>query len=333
MIDQMIVRSGQLLKKRQQDPEQSERMKHASEGQSPQYLLISPIDRTQQDMQLLSFQQGDAFHATRVSLIALPSAKESLFLFGGPAAYTQHIHNRSAVIMTFESDEASDVIRTSIEHAARHPALVGLPIVALRVDYEQGQARLIPHGMGRSYETENKLISKLKTPDELDSNTLVITCSDSRMMFPPTPRGLAMSIHTLGGYIPPFSEDNTETVALNGYLKTWLSSDKAKTIVVIVHGDFGGGQACGACIASMQTEAHGEILGQVIDAIREAVSVHETVPPTTPQNRALSVGRATTKNLLEYPAIRSGIKEKRVSKDLVQMLLSDTVTNVLSPPP
>ncbi len=330
----MIANSIQTAEQRRQDPHLIERMQTAARGQSPEYLLISPIDRAQQDLQLLSFQQGDAFRGTRVPRTALPSASESLFLFGGPGSYSRHFHNRRAVIMTFESDEESDVINTSIEHVARHPDLTRLPIVALSVDYDRGQACLIPHGIGHARDIEDRLLSQLRRPQQKDSKTLVITCSDSRVIPPPTPRGLAMSIHTLGGYLPPFSEKTPETVLLDGFLRDWLAGvARDNNIIVLAHGDFGG-QACGACMASMRTaEELDATLGVVISTICNDVAAYERGPPKTPQDRALSIAHATAKNLLEYPAMRSTMRETGTSRELVQILLSDTVTNVLRRPP
>ncbi|NWF96763.1 MAG: hypothetical protein HXY34_11535 [Candidatus Thorarchaeota archaeon] len=330
MSSQLVKMSKEMFEKRKSDPTLRERMRAAAKGQSPRFLLISSMDHSQQDLQLLSLEQGDAFHATRVPRKPLMSASQSPFLFGGPAAYSSHFADRTGVIVTFEAAESDGVIQASLKAVSSHPDLKGVPLVALRADYEAGTARLVPHGLGRSYEVENLLMSRVRRPLPNDETTLVVICSDSRVEPPPTPRGVPMAIQCLGGYIPRFSGDADETSVLNEFFATWLSMPlKERHLIIVAHGDFEGeGQSCGAGMASIHpNEVHSAILKHVIGRIDEDARRFENRPPSTPEERVQSIARATQANLMTYPAIQSVLGSRASLESLIETVLMDTVTN------
>ncbi|MBE0525379.1 MAG: hypothetical protein IH631_00450, partial [Candidatus Thorarchaeota archaeon] len=205
MINKLVEIAEKLSEERKKDSEFLDRIGKAAHEQAPRFLIISPIRRSSQDLQLFNMKMGDVFHATRVSNKPLLPPNESPILFAGPAAFNREFPEKRAVILTFDIEEPEAIIRESLENLILHPDLEGLPIIVFRADYEQGRVRIVPHGKGRDYEDENRLISQVNRPDELDTHTLVLICSDSRIDPPVTPRGLPMAIRTLGGYIPQYT--------------------------------------------------------------------------------------------------------------------------------
>lgn len=218
MINRIVEISEELSRERRKDPDLVSRMEIALQGQFPQYLMISPINRGSQDLQLFGMAMGDAFHGTRVPGMPLLAPERSRILYGGPVAYNQEFPDKRGVILTFEQDEPESTIKESLDNLTRHPDIKGIPAIVFRVDYEQGRARIMVHGKGRNYELENRLLSRLRRPESLDTSTLVLSCSDSRVRPPVTPQGIPMAIQTLGGYVPKYSGADDETLQLAAIL-------------------------------------------------------------------------------------------------------------------
>jgi len=331
MINKLVEMAEKLSEERKKDPELSARMDEAAQGQAPRFLMISPILRSSQDLQLFDMKMGDVFHGTRVPNKPLLHPSQSPVLFSGPASYNHEFPDRRGVILTFDHEEPEDIIRESLENVSKHPDLDELPVIVFRVDYENGRARIIPHGKGRDYEAENWLLSRVKRPDEIDTNTLVLICSDSRVHPPVTPRGLPMAIQTLGGYIPPYTGLNDETLHLNNFFEDWLSQEeRTRQIIVVAHGNFEGeGPSCGAGTASLHPDdISNKTLRSVIVELDNAAKPFESVPPNTPEDRVKSLSSAIRQNLLTYPAIKINTNSK--SSDFISILLMDTVSNVLT---
>ena len=329
MISRLVEISEKLADDRKHDPLIRARMELAMRGQFPRFLLISPINRSSQDLQLFNIRLGDAFHATRVPGCALLSPEQSLTLFKGPASYNHEFQTKRGVVLTFDTSESLDVIRETIERIRLHPHLQELPILAFQVDYERGRARLIVHGKGRDYANENNLLSKLRKPDELDSDLLVLLCCDSRVRPPRTNKGVPMAIRTLGGYIPAFSGNNDETRQLNEFFSDWLSTmQDSKRILIVAHGDFeGGGASCGAGTASLHLGAiENPLLREAIEELENAAGYYESVQPDTPEERVKTISKACCANLLTYPSIADAHNLYQLSIDEVLM---DTITNTL----
>ncbi|MGY5881676.1 MAG: hypothetical protein RTV31_15600 [Candidatus Thorarchaeota archaeon] len=320
-----------LSEERKKDPEFSARMDEAAQRQAPRFLMISPIRRSSQDLQVFDMKMGDVFHGTRVSFKPLLPPSQSPVLFAGPASYNQEFPEKRGVILTFDQDEPEEIVRESLENVTKHPDLDELPIIAFRVDYEKGRARIIAHGKGRDYEAENWLLSRVERPDELDTNTLVLICSDSRVHPPVTPKGLPMAIQTLGGYIPKYTGLDDETLQLNMFFEDWLSREGGtQQILVVAHGNFEGeGPSCGAGTVSLQpTNISNKILQSVIVELENAAKPFEPVPAITPEDRVKSLSSAIHENLHTYPAINTISGSK--SSDFIRTLLMDTVSNVLT---
>ena len=330
MINRIVDLSEKLSDRRKKDPALAERMEVAAQGQSPRFLLISPINRSSQDLQLLDMYIGDAFHATRVPSKELMNHRRSPVLFGCPASYNYGFSEKRGVILTFEMEESPEIIRDSIENLAGHPELNDLPIIALKVDYDKGEARLAPHGKGRDYEAENWILSRITKPETLDENTLVLICSDSRVHPPETPQGLPMSIQTLGGFIPRFSGHEDETEQLNEFFGKWLERASEPRVLIIGHGAFKTpGPPCGAGNASLTPDTvKSEILHPIISQLSEAASNFENEPPRTAEERVVSLSSAIRENLLSYPSIIEYLS--RTNANLIDTLFMNTVTNVLS---
>jgi carbonic anhydrase len=331
MINKLVEMAGKLSEERKKDPEFSARMDEAVQGQSPRFLMISQIRRSSQDLQLFDMKMGDVFHGTRVSNRPLLSPSQSQTLFAGPASYNQGFPEKRGVILTFDLEESEEIIRESLENVTKHPDLDELPIIAFRVDYESGRARVIAHGKGRDYEAENWLLSRSERPDELDTATLVLICSDSRVHPPVTPRGLPMAIQTLGGYIPKYSGLDDETLQLNEFFEDWLSQESDPHILVVAHGNFEDeGPSCGAGTASLNpANISNKILHAVISELANAAEPFESVPAITPEDRVKSLSSAVHENLRSYPAINAIIDSK--SSEFIKTLLMDTVSNILTP--
>ncbi len=332
VIAELVKVSREAADRHKTDPQYLERMALAAKGQSPGLLLISPVSRSAQDLETLSLMQGDAFHATRIPGMALPKADKSPILFGGPGAYCSEFENKRAVILTFETEESNDTIQTSISHLREHPDLHNVPVVALKIDYEQGRARLIAHGAGRAYDVENSLMRSIRKANPVDRNILSVLCSDSRIRPPRNPRGLPMAIRTLGGYVPAYTAQQDETVSLNDFFLSWLSdSPEQRHTVIVAHGDFDGrGSSCGAGKASLSPEGiHSSMLKSVIQKVRDdAVRYEKTLPKNT-EGRVRSIAEATKANILSYPAVASAVKERRTPADFIGTVYMGTVTNLL----
>jgi hypothetical protein len=329
MISRLVEISEKLADDRKHDPAIRARMDLALRGQFPRFLLISPINRSSQDLQLFNLKLGEAFHATRVPGHALLSPEQSLTLFKGPASYNHEFQSKRGVVLTFDAIESLDVVRETIESVRLHPHLRDLPILAFHVDYERGRARLIVHGKGRDYANENSLLSKLRRPDELDSDLLVFLCCDSRIRPPRTSKGSPMAIRTLGGYIPAFSGNDDETRQLNEFFSDWLSAkQESKRVLIVAHGDFeGGGASCGAGTASLHLGAiENPLLREVIEELENAASQYETVSPNTPEERVKAISKASHASLLTYPSIAEAHKVHQLTIDEILM---DTITNTL----
>ncbi len=330
MINKMVELAEELSRERRKDPELASRMELAAHGQFPRFLLISPINRSAQDLQLFGMIMGDAFHGTRVPGKPLLPPRKSPFLFGGPAAYNRDFPNERGVILTFEYDEPDAVIRESLDNVVLHPDLKGIPVLAFRVDYELGRARIIPHGKGRSYETENQMVSHLRRPDEIDAETLVLLCSDSRVHPPETPYGLPMAILTLGGYIPKYTGLDDETLQLNEFFTEWLSSDSiSRHILIVGHGNFEGeGHSCGAAQASLNpTSVKNQFLFFVVAELQSATKQFESPTSENAEERVKSISLAIKEHLLSYPAVRKYANTHL--SDFIDILLMDTVSNTL----
>ena len=332
MINKLVQMAEKLSEERKKDPELSARMYEATQGQAPRFLMISPIKRSSQDLQLFDMKMGDVFHGTRVSNEPLLPHSQSPVLFAGPASYNHEFPEKRGVILTFDQDEPEEIIRESLENVAKHPDLDELPVIVFRADYEKGRARIIAHGKGRDYEAENWLLSRVERPDELDTNTLVLICSDSRVHPPVTPRGLPMAIQTLGGYIPKYTGLEDETLQLNQFFKDWFSHEEANhQIIVVAHGNFEGeGPSCGAGTASLRPDdISNKILRSVVVELENAAKTFESEPTNTPEDRVKSLSSAIRENLQTYPAVNAVFDLK--SPDFIQILLMDTVSNVLTP--
>jgi carbonic anhydrase len=329
MINKIVEIAEELSKQRRADPELLTRMETAAHSQSPRFLLISPIDRCAQDLHLFQMAIGDAFHATRVPRMPLLPPKRSPMLFSGPAAYYRGLSGKQGVILTFEQDEPEHVIRESLDNLMLHPDIAGLPVLAFRIDYDLGRARLVPHGKGRDYETETKLLSRLQRPDTLDTNTLILICSDSRVQPPATPHGLPMAIKTLGGFIPSYSGLDDESHQLADFFSDWLSERTTSEILIVAHGNFEGeGSSCGAAEDSLNPdEAENPILRFIFSELQEAASNFETQPAKSPEARAKALSQAVRENLLTYEAIREFSAVH--SHNPIDIILMDTLSNVL----
>jgi carbonic anhydrase len=331
MINRIVEIAEELLKERRKVPELVARMEAAVQGQFPRFLMISPINRSSQDLQLFGMTMGDAFHGTRVPGMPLLPPKRSPILFAGPAAYNGGFSSRRGVILTFEMDEAEEIIRESLDNLMKHPDIIGLPILAFRIDYDRGRARVIAHGKGRNYETENKLLSRLRRPDDLDTDTLVLICSDSRVRPPVTPKGVPMGIQTLAGFIPRYTGDDDETYQLSDFFSRWLSAETTPEILIVAHGNFEGeGSSCGAAQASLNPDETGNpLLRSVILELQQAAESFETQLAVNPEERVKALSHAIKENLLTYAAIRNFAAAS--PDDFIDTLLMDTVSNVLSP--
>jgi carbonic anhydrase len=300
-------------------------------AQFPKFLIISPIDRSSQDLQLFGLVRGDAFHGTRVPKMPLLPPAKSRFLVGGPAAYNREFPKERGVILTFEKDEPEEIIRESLDNLVVHPDIKGIPIIAFRIDYELGRARIIPHGKGRNYEAENRLLSRLRRPDDVDKNTLVLICSDSRIHPPITQQGPPLAIQTLGGYIPKFSELDDETYQLRCFFTEWLSTkSEPRHILIVVHGNFeGDGPSCGAALASLNpANVKNPLLNSVISELQVAASAFEDHPPKDAEERVKALALAIKENLLSYPPLKDFMNT--TPSEFIDILLMDTVSNVLS---
>lgn len=334
MIRKISDLSTKLAEERNKDPELVEKRIRAAKGQSPRFLVISPLHRSSQDLQVFKFGQGDAFHATRVKGHPLPTPDSSPFLFAGPAAYNKSFPDKTGVILTFDSEEPSDVVRKSIENAAQHPDLHDIPFLAFRIDYTKGDARPIAHGFDRAYELESYILKRISKPDSLDDDTLIIICSDSRVVPPVTPIGVPMAIQTLGAHVPAYDQSLEECKQLNGFFEDWLSREAVeRRIIVVVHGNFEGeGPSCGAGSACLHAElVEGSYLRPVIEVLQRDGLRFEEKPAASPEERVVSLGYATLENIRSYPAVSDAIAKGVSHDEFMRILKMDTVTNVVSP--
>jgi hypothetical protein len=331
MISQIVEIAEELSRERRRDPEIVARMDVAAQGQFPRFLLISPIDRSAQDLQLFGMLTGEAFQGTRMPGMPLLPSNRSPTLFSGPAAYNGGFSSKRGVILSFEMSEPEQIIRESLDNLMQHPDIAGLPVLVFRIDYDLGRARIFPHGKGRDYEAEIKIVSRLRRPDVLDSSTLVLICSDSRVRPPVTPKGLPMGIRSLAGFIPRCTGSDDETRQLSDFFSSWLSTQTSPKILIVAHGNFEGeSSSCGAAEASLvPEEIKNPILHTIILEIQEAVFSFEGRLAETPDERAKSILYAVRTNLMTYSAIKEFAAKK--SSDFIETLLMDTVTNVLFP--
>jgi hypothetical protein len=333
MISKIVELAEKLSEDRRKDPELVARMDAATQEQAPRFLLISPITRSSQDLQLFNMRRGDSFHGTRVPNEPLLPPSESPILLAGPASYNHWFPEHRGVILTFDLEEPEDVIRKTLDNIVKHPDVSGLPLIVFRVNYERGSARIIAHGKGRNYEMENWLLSQITRPDPVDSESLVLICSDSRVQPPVTPKGLPMAIQSLGGYLPRYSGSNDETYQLNDFFDNWLSKEMNDPhILIVAHGNFEGeSSSCGAGEASLNPdEVPDSLLRDVILELNNAAKSYETKPPRSPEDRVKSLSSAVRENLLSYAAVRKAADTG--SSDFIQILFMDTISNVLSTP-
>lgn len=330
MLNELVQLSKKHAVEHRKDPVLAARMELGFHGQAPRYLIISPINRSRQDIQIFNINTGDAFHATRVPGHVLLPSNLSPTLVKGPASFNHAFSNQKGIILTFENDESLDIIRETIENISLNPDLKSLPIIAFQVDYLKGRARLIVHNKGRNYEYENKLLHHLGIPEELDNDLLVLLCSDSRVEPPLTNKGFPLAIRTLGGYIPAFTGKQDETEQLHDFFQTWLvSGENPKHILIVAHGNFeGDGSSCGAGTASLKPSAiQNASLRQVIEEIDRVAEEYERTPPNSPEDRVKSISKAIRANLLTYPPISDASSVYKLSIDDILM---DTITNTLS---
>jgi len=330
MINKIVELAEELSKERRKDLELVSRMEIAAHGQFPRFLMISPINRSSQDLELFNMVFGDAFHGTRVPRMPLLPPQKSRFLFGGPAAYNRDFPNERGVILTFEQDEPESVIKETLDNLVLHPDVKGIPIIVFRVDYELGRARIIPHGKGRNYEAENHLLARLHRPNEIDADTLVLICSDSRVHPPATPHGLPMAIQTLAGYIPKYTGSDDETSQLNEFFTEWLSKNSlSRHILIVAHGNFeGDGHSCGAAQASLNPDnVKNSFLHYVIAELQVAATPFEKHTSKNAEERVKALSLAIKEHLLSYPVVRE-FADTSLS-DFIDILLMDTVSNTL----
>ncbi len=334
MIRKITELSAKLAEDSKQDPELTDKRVKAAKGQAPRFLIVSPIHRSSQNLQLFRFGQGDAFHATRVSDHILPVPESSPFLFAGPTAYNRQFPKETGIIITFDMEETGSVVRGSIENLAQHPDLNEIPILAFRVDYLKGDARLVAHGFDRAYELENYILKRISKPDYLDSDTLVVICSDSRVAPPVTPNGVPMAIQTLGAHVPAYNEELEESVQLNEFFQDWLSKETVeRRIIVVVHGNFEGeGPSCGAGLVSLDTQSvNGMYLRPVIEQIERDAKKYEPTAVDSAEDRVVSIGNATLDNIRSYPSITEALEKGLLHSEFMRVLKMDTITNVISP--
>ncbi len=333
MINKLTRLSEELAESRKSDPLLLERMEIAAQGQSPKYLIISSIERSSQDLEIFGFRQGDAFHATRVPYEVVPTPDQSPFLFAGPAAYNRHFEKKRAVVLPFGEDEPIEVVRQSLENIGHHPDIRGLPIVVFRVRYDIGRAYVFPHGLGRDYAAENELLRRTSQPREVDNDTLVLLCSDSRVQPPVTPRGIPMAIQTLGAHISAYNPEIEECIQLDKFFEKWLSvNPNLKKIIVVAHGNFeGDGPSCGAGSACMNpSDVEGDYLCPVIKQLHEDASRFEKTPAKNPEERVVSLAQSTVANLLTYLSVKKESELRSEENLLIDIILMDTVSNVLT---
>ena len=328
LINKITLISDLEAEDRKKDPELAAKMEFAAQGQSPDFLLISPIHHGLQDLQILSMLQGDAFQGTRVTGEALLPPEKSPLLFAGPAAYNGHFPESKGTIITFEHDESSEVIAKSLSSLSQHPDVQGLPMVALRINYSSSEVAIEPHARKRDVHLEETILSKTATADGLDHGTLVLLCSDSRIRPPRTPIGVPLSIQTLGGHIPEYSGMDDESAQLDNFLSKWLKSDRSeKHIMIIEHGGFEKmGPSCGAGQASLSpSTVSNDYLHPVIAKIARDATQFEDIPASTAEQRVLASARATEANLRSYPAIQQA---EGFGVDLDKMIIIATMDTV-----
>jgi hypothetical protein len=331
MINKLVDISEKTADEKKRDPDLLERMEVAAKGQSPRFLILSPIDRSAQDLQLLDLRMGDAFHATRVPWRVLPAPENSPVLFAGPACYNRNFPENSGVIVTFEEEESSDVISESLSNLSKHPDLEGIPVLALRVDYDKGLVGFESHGFDRNPDAERWVSSRIQRPDGVDRDYLVLICSDSRVQPPRTPKGHPMAIQTLGGYIPRHSDGCVETSQLDDFFQDWLSRDRAqRKILIVMHGSFKGvGAPCGAAHASLNpASVDCRVLRPLVEQISNHAACFEEQPAENAEDRVVALASAIKENLLSYPTISSCFEER--ADDFIGTAFMNTVTNVLS---
>ncbi|MBD3405130.1 MAG: hypothetical protein GF411_03220 [Candidatus Lokiarchaeota archaeon] len=324
MINELVEISKATRVERKNNPILRERMNVAANGQQPRFLLISSIKRSAQDLQLLDLKQGDAFSGTRVPGRTIPQADKTPIFFSGPAAYNEHFPEKNAVVITFEHDEDDAVIEASLKNVSENPDTKGIPLVALKVNYNTGEIEAYSHSYFRNQAVEDHLITRARTiPTEVNDDVIVLVCSDSRVHPPLTYAGLPYAIQTLGGHIPAYTGQDDETAQFNAFLETWQATGSEKKYVVFVpHGKTEEeGQHCGAGKASLNpSDVHGTYLRPVIETLNQEASSFESAPPESPERRLVALGEAIKKNLSTYPAY----DETKI--EVLRLGMIDTVT-------
>ena len=332
MINKMAEISDKLERQRKDNAKLLAKMQVAAQGQDPRFFIVSQIHRSTQDLKLLGLEQGDAFHGTRVSDCPLLSPSRSPVLFAGPAAYNGSFPQKDGVVITFDRDEPSERISESLVNLTEHPDLSEIPIIALSVDYDQGQAQAIGHSFNRNRAVEEMFVSRCAKPELLNESVLVLLCSDSRVHPPSTPVGIPYAIQTLGAYVSKYSGADDETMQLNDFFSDWLSTDASeKRILIVEHGGFTQEEPpCGAGQASLNLhQVKGEFLRPVIELLhREALRFEDGISKTV-EDRVLAIGQATEHNLRNYPAIARSQEEGVSMESLFQIVTMDTVTGRL----
>ena len=332
MINKMAEISDKLERQRKDNAKLLAKMQVAAQGQDPRFFIVSQIHRSTQDLNLLGLEQGDAFHGTRVSGCPLLSPSRSPVLFAGPAAYNGSFPQKDGVVITFDRDEPSERISESLVNLTEHPDLSEIPIIALSVDYDQGQAQAIGHSFNRNRAVEEMFVSRCAKPELLNESVLVLLCSDSRVHPPSTPVGIPYAIQTLGAYVSKYSGADDETMQLNDFFSDWLSTDASeKRILIVEHGGFTQEEPpCGAGQASLNLhQVKGEFLRPVIELLhREALRFEDGISKTV-EDRVLAIGQATEHNLRNYPAIARSQEEGVSMESLFQIVTMDTVTGRL----
>jgi hypothetical protein len=308
-------------------------MNLSTKTQVPEYLLISPIDRNGQDLELLGFDQGHAFCGSRIPGKSILDPEKFSFLVGAPAEYNHHFPFNKAVVLTFDWNEPMEIISTTIQNVAKIPQVQEVPIVALKVNYEDGLVEVVQHGGNRSEAIETELASKAVRPSAADRDVLVFTCSDSRIVPPRTTHGLSMNLRSIGGFVPTFSGSEDETAQFNSFLENWLlSKPKDRRMVLLAHGSHDhGGAVCGGAKASLDPSGlHEGTLKSVVKTLQNEGLTHEAQPHNNPNTRALALDVAIKKNLLTYPAISKAVEAGFDAEKQIDIAFIDTVTGCIT---
>ncbi len=303
-------------------------MEHARSGQEPEFLIISSIHPSAQDLQMLGMLQGDASHSTRVTGHPILHSSEYLFLFSGPAAYNSHFPRHAGVIIAFDENEPQSIINESLYNIAEHPSIDGIPILAFLVNYEDGIIHSIEHDYLRDASLEESLYQRVVVPLPIDPSCLILLCSDSRVQPPVFPEGMPLAIQTLGAHIPRYDKNHGECTQFDAFFKEWFSICSPKQILIIKHGGFVVEcPHCSAAEASINANAISErFLSEVISAITSDASRFEDELRDDPKDGALALAKATEANIRSYPAIEVARRNGIDLDELIFIIAMDTLT-------